>query len=493
MAKYRLVGIVILLYIVVAVSRINWLGLQYDEVLWANVGQGIVNDSFVTQRIGKYPVMMMPYIGALKGYLYFVLLRIFPPTVELARLPMIVVGGAALGLVYLISETILEKRYALLATLLVAISPVYWQMTSYDVGPNAIETLLKLVAWWSLIKLIEKRSIKWLMVSVTAMVLGVYNKLNFIWWVNALIAANLLVFFGKVEPKKLAKYMAVLIIPFGLFGYVFWKNNFLNEIGILAVGPRLMAVLSMGRALVSESIFYDYLGLGESLIITQIYWWVWGLVILFGLVWGLVNRRGGKIVSTWLMIVVLAGEIALTKKATAPWHIFMLVPLLQILLAWSLQTLGQSFGWAKYAFLVPVAFLVWVQTGYWWANKDRMKNTMWSPSIANLAEITRAKNNTYIMVDWGVGNQLVFYDGTEKKYWDIWPSFQTDSREHQEWVYNSYLTKENYRYVTHERCEPSFPCGKERLIELAKRYKLTLVREVLVGTNNNGYEIYRLD
>jgi hypothetical protein len=55
------------LYFFVGTFDIRSPGLYSDEALFVNGALGGVTDLFVSKRIANIPVMLMPYIGALKS------------------------------------------------------------------------------------------------------------------------------------------------------------------------------------------------------------------------------------------------------------------------------------------------------------------------------------------------------------------------------------------------------------------------------------------
>ena len=81
-------------------------GLQYDETLFCNAALGGPTDAFVCQRVYGVPILLMPYLGALKAWIYA---PIF------ATLPVIAPGGVCEFVLYADAEKKQE-----LATLTVA-------------------------------------------------------------------------------------------------------------------------------------------------------------------------------------------------------------------------------------------------------------------------------------------------------------------------------------------------------------------------------------
>jgi hypothetical protein len=57
--------------------RLSRPGCQYDELLFGNAALGVVDPhSFLHRTVVGVPVLLMPYIGALKAYLYYPIFKI---------------------------------------------------------------------------------------------------------------------------------------------------------------------------------------------------------------------------------------------------------------------------------------------------------------------------------------------------------------------------------------------------------------------------------
>ncbi|HSW98846.1 MAG TPA: hypothetical protein VLF71_03335, partial [Candidatus Saccharimonadales bacterium] len=62
----------IALYVGIAAYRIRFPGTEYDEALYVNAARGGVdNVTFMTKTFYGFPVLLMPYIGALKAYIFY--------------------------------------------------------------------------------------------------------------------------------------------------------------------------------------------------------------------------------------------------------------------------------------------------------------------------------------------------------------------------------------------------------------------------------------
>src|SRR5258708_2952812 len=70
--------IIIFTYVLVSSYKIRFPGTQYDEALYLNAAHGGVDQiTFMTKTFHGFPVLLMPYIGALKAYLFFPIFAVF--------------------------------------------------------------------------------------------------------------------------------------------------------------------------------------------------------------------------------------------------------------------------------------------------------------------------------------------------------------------------------------------------------------------------------
>ena len=72
-----LLTILLILYVIIASSHIRYPGLHYDEMAFVNAALGGIDDTFIVEKIGSFPVYICTYIGALKAYLYFPIFALF--------------------------------------------------------------------------------------------------------------------------------------------------------------------------------------------------------------------------------------------------------------------------------------------------------------------------------------------------------------------------------------------------------------------------------
>ena len=119
-------ALVIASFLAIAVRHIDVAGLQYDEVLFVNAALGGIGDAFVHRRLFGVPVMVMPYIGALKSWLHAPIFALFGVSTATMRVPSLLICGASLYLYSRLAETLFGRRLALLLLGVLATDPAFF-------------------------------------------------------------------------------------------------------------------------------------------------------------------------------------------------------------------------------------------------------------------------------------------------------------------------------------------------------------------------------
>jgi hypothetical protein len=123
----------ITIYLICSLVYINRPGLYYDETLFVNVALGNEDGSFIELEapIGRYriPVMLMPYIGALKSYFYFPIFKLFGTSPATVRFPPVLLGLVTLALTFLVVRNSVGLKVALATIILFATDPHFYKQT----------------------------------------------------------------------------------------------------------------------------------------------------------------------------------------------------------------------------------------------------------------------------------------------------------------------------------------------------------------------------
>lgn len=134
----------ILLYLLIATWRLSEPGLYFDEVLFVNAALGCPHgELFVHKNWHGVPVMLMPYIGALKAWIYYPIFQVFDVSGFSVRLPMVLWGACSIGLTYLYASRLFSPMVGWIAACLLAVEPGFIFHTRWDWGPTALMMLFK--------------------------------------------------------------------------------------------------------------------------------------------------------------------------------------------------------------------------------------------------------------------------------------------------------------------------------------------------------------
>jgi 4-amino-4-deoxy-L-arabinose transferase-like glycosyltransferase len=191
----RLLKVVALLFIVTVVSltaaNISAPGLEYDETLFVNAALGGHASLFAGDRALGIPLFLLPYIGALKSFAYYPIFALFGVSVTSIRLPILLVMGLTLWITYRLASRLFSEWTALALLAVVGTDPALLFLSKTDLGPIVLMTLLKIASLYFLVRYLREGRMRYLVRLYVALSLGVYDKLNFLWFVIGLGVASL--------------------------------------------------------------------------------------------------------------------------------------------------------------------------------------------------------------------------------------------------------------------------------------------------------------
>jgi 4-amino-4-deoxy-L-arabinose transferase-like glycosyltransferase len=185
-------------YVCAALYQLVLPGLNHDEALDAVAGMQVVLgqrlDAAGVANIGghQWPIMVMPYVGAISSYLVMPALAAFGVSVLTLRASMVALGLVTLLAAWLLLRELLDERAAGLAVLLLAVSPsfVFWtRMGSYISLPMIP---LWCVAVWGLARWQRRRKSRYLVLAGLCLGLGLSTKALFVWIPISLVVAWLI-------------------------------------------------------------------------------------------------------------------------------------------------------------------------------------------------------------------------------------------------------------------------------------------------------------
>ncbi|MGD9504175.1 MAG: ArnT family glycosyltransferase, partial [Syntrophobacteraceae bacterium] len=212
----------ILFFIVAASFKIRNPGLYYDEMIFVS-GAHRISDALTwstswVDSLRQLPIMVFRYIGALKAWLFFPIFYCFGYSPLTIRLPAILISAGTIYINYLTARKWLGPFYGMAMGLLLATSPSLVFQSRVDWGPVVLMLFCKAISLYYFASLIQSRKISHLIYMVLAMVMGTYDKLNFVWIVTAFLLSSLIVYHSEIldllkkQSRRLLIYLGIATI-----------------------------------------------------------------------------------------------------------------------------------------------------------------------------------------------------------------------------------------------------------------------------------------
>ncbi|MGL4630109.1 MAG: ArnT family glycosyltransferase [Leadbetterella sp.] len=427
----------IALFFVLGCLYIAFPGLQTDEILYANVALGEINNrTYVARKLFGVTFFLINYIGALKAWLYYPIFKIFGFNVYSIRIPMILLTCFSLWYIYK-SQLISTKNsfLALCVVLILCVEPTLIAMVRTDVGPIAIEYFLKSIAIWILFLYVKEQKIKYYLFLIVILSLGVFNKLNFMWFCNALVGASvaLIYFIPRASRWKFMIYMGILFVfEWGVFFVISKLNPGVIDakmnIDWTYIQNRIQLFYYFCKGIMDGTGFYriqyfleaDTLGNnGFQVGISKMGFYLFEISLLFIVIYtgicikNLVKRNFSDLnlyFLFYLLIVLgIGAQVFLVKNATNLWHYYSMFPFYTFCVIYAVFGIFLSYKPSiSYLFMgFWLLFNVSNYSSYIGAFSSKTPNPNWSNSIGDLANYVKPLKGEFVLLDWGMNTQLL--------------------------------------------------------------------------------------
>ena len=457
----RLIRFVVVAGFVAAASwRVTVPGLHYDEVLFVNAALGGIDDSFIHARLFGIPFMMMEYIGALKAWLYAPVFARFGVSPATIRLPAVVISGAALYVYALLAERLFGRNLGLLFLVVLATDPALFLMSRFDWGPFVIMTLLKAATLLALFNWLQHPGARQLLWLLLLLILGTFDKLNFVWFVLGLVVSAVVVYPRAVWDAQQRSGLTggiALLVASGVGGYVAWRIVLPLLRGYGTPDPtarefsldRIVAVWSLARGALDGNGLWGMLLRVQPPIrtLTSFSVAIGLLAVLPLLARGCPQPRGPAPGGTGRLAVffavlgcVILLAMAATPQASGPHHGVMLF-VIPVFVAFAVFSRGieragrygrRVMACGGAVCLALVAGQIWWITTYLERVGDLTSYQGWTdPAIYELARVLHDESSrsahAIVSVDWGLHTQLSALADPERRsrYHDLWAVMNT--------------------------------------------------------------------
>jgi hypothetical protein len=452
-----LLAAALVLFGVSTLSGLSRPGLQYDELLFVNAAlpsdspyQGFIHDRFL-----GIPTLVMPYIGALKSWLYAPIFAVFGVSTETIRIPVILVGAATIAVGFLFLRRLYGPWPAALFAILAGTDPTFAAMVKADWGPIALSAAFRVGALAAYFALIRTGARRYMWLLAGTLFLGLFNKVDFLWFIIGLAVAALAVHRSEllaiVRRDRVAALVPAAAFALALAVMIDAVIVPSSQLPLTGSGGDTFDRLSEVWRLYEETMN------GTAVYLTWTQQPLDGgtavnILLLPALVGVLavgvlallrrqdreLSRHGKTSIFFLVLFAVVAVEVAATRQATGPHHVMLLWPLPYILLVSLLAAPAHIWaGRARIAASGAVAAAIgWLamtnlQTGAHYRDaygSERAWNPIWTPEIYPLARAVRREApgvDLVVTADWGIGTQVfaLGQDPVRRKFDDIFPAF----------------------------------------------------------------------
>jgi len=500
-------------FVLIGVYNINSPGLYYDEALFVNAATGGETDLFVFKRLADLPVMLMPYIGALKAWLYYPIFKIFEIDYLSLRLPAILFGALAIGLMWKYVHHQFGSLTASIFLIMAVVEPSTIFHSRLDWGPTALMMVFRGGLLLSLAYWFHSGNIKYLLLALTCAVLGTFDKLNFIWIASSAFAAGVLMYpdrFGKTcLSKNKNTFIGILIVAVVLSIATVKIIGFrlIEEIGIADLDERVSVFLNLLVLTMRGEGVYQFVIQGGNkafdlhayVLIAAASLALWG--IYRGIRAGRLKVR--RLAYFSLVLLLLAIQIFFTKKATGPHHFATFAPLWLVLMAVGLsnalaelQKCGPVLAKALIGLpvILVVATSVNINALYHEGFKSSVGNPHWDPASSTELTNTLLAHDVKLMlaVDWGLATNVQALSNNQIKVIDLWPMFNDGLNEGQsKWISSEFI-KSGTVFVLHADERETFPAARLNFLDGARSngWELRRVAEIKTMDGKPYIEIY---
>lgn len=455
-SEWAFVAAMLALYLTIACAQIKKPGLQYDEVLFAYIALGTGEPSqFIayTARLKGHaiPTMAMTYIGALKGYLYMPIFKLFGVSPLTVRLPVILLAAGSLVFIYLFFKAAFGRRVAGLSLALTAVDPSFIVHTKLDWGPVAVTIFLKMASLYGLARWLQTRQNPWLALGAFLGGLALFDKGTYLWFLAGLAPAVWIVFRKEALRPLTLRTVSIFMIFFCVGASPFIHFNIKSR-GASFHRQRLESRRTLGNVVTKIEC------LGDTLNGTDTYWRTVGQPLAFGLLSRTNSLLRGNLLplllliatpialasprQRWAKVLLLASvgiflQSLIFKNAGGSHHFMIAYPFPQAVVAWTFvygfARLRERFrpdkariGVALLAIvcLTPLVLDFAMDILYVKAFAQTGGRKYWTDAVYDLAAFAQKHpEKRFVLLEWGLHNQLFLLSkGTIRRkeaFWDL--------------------------------------------------------------------------
>jgi hypothetical protein len=447
-----LASIAACVFIFLAAYRIELPGLYMDELDFVNAAQGAPDNTMIFMRLGPVPLFIMPYLGALKAWIYAPIFYLFGVSALTIRLPTILLAAMTLLTFYGFLRAKLGPIWAATAAWIMAVDPANLFPSRLDWGPTVLMHFFQAAIFALWFSYRDKPELWKLALIFVCSVLAFFDKFNFIWLVLAFAIATSFCYTDSLKnlwastPRR-GRRTAILLALIALVAtlYFVWPVLHLRPTRPHTAGLRVKWDDLLGT-LSGVAVAWFIFGNSSGIIPFIPFWLIVtdccvALACLFlprSSPETRENRRHGFFFLLVGSLIFL--QIVVTPQAGGPHHYSMVFPLPLLAFLFLAKSLYSQLATEKLRrlgalLLSSAAVCVFIvnlhNTAKYLSHfrADPHYNPRWSPEIYSLSHYLNEHGfevKSVICVDWGLHNQLHALAPKElrSRMHDYWPAFR---------------------------------------------------------------------
>lgn len=490
--------------------KLTYFGLEYDEALFINAALGDLDGvTFVYYKLFGIPILTYSYIGALKSWIYALIFNVFGVSLLSIRLPIMLLAVVNFFLVYRLIKQSVSHSFALLFLIILSVDLTFLTLQRFDKGPSAIEMCIKLSILLIATnqQLIWRRKAFWVLL---LMVLGVFNKLNFIWFANAVFGVFFLqncevifLFFRKKTTLKgllKSKLVLATVVYIGFLVVFFMALKFINvkPNGVsfdLVIRRSTEFLIDLKYTLMQRNVFHVF-----GWTYQHILWNYLGNAVLVGVlvqnVWLYLTRKVAfRSIHTrvLLLLFLLAIQYIITPDAQKIWHMFVLFPMATFVILHTFWLVAETLQ-KRAIVLIPIVVLFFlgnVSATTLFYTKINQKACVTEIFIPEVKEVERylsmIEPSNVITTDWGIHTQMQAFFHDKHRFFEPFRMFRFPSLFTQWWEENQEMLEKGKEFVILQ------PVGTDIQQPPFYQYNVTFAEkwtdDFVLFLKSNGFEV----
>ncbi len=530
----------ILIFLIYSLVYLDYVGLNYDEAPFINGALAGSTDDFIYKKIFNVPLMMFPYVGALKCWIFYPIFSVFGVNLVSIRLPSILISALAMIIWYKNANLIFSnKKYSTAFLLLMATDPSFINHSRfYETIP--LQSLLMALSFYFYFKFLTRNVPSYLFFFFFVLILGIFNKFNFIWFAFAIIIAIFLwyrkEFLSGYRKHVVTTNLISLLFLFviGLFLISIYSlmhfpvgGNFIHISFIEKIKFMLpLYLMTMRGSFPYITIFNKDISAIFLVNIIEI------SIIALGLFVAAKSKITHNKSDVLLLyrknalfflsiFILLAFFVVLTPQARGSYHIMILWPLSHLLFLLSFQELSffLNHKLSKQGLFVLTALIVssqlMINNHYivTMARTDVPKSIYWTTAINHLSHYVNQHAKSYdeiVSIDFGIDSQLIAFatdNSVRKKIHPevltiltsypalkqirdyIRPEFHRNDDANLRWLYDSYFKAKHVLVIMF--ADAAYVTQAANFISFSEKYHLKLKHLAYIN-DDAGNIIYSL-